>query len=329
MSIASRLFLVPLFAALAVTAARADDPKPLPNALVDALNATSGGPHAGYRANHAKGIVVSGTFTPAPSATSLSKAPHFAHRVPVTIRFSDTTGVPDMPDADPNASPHGMAIRFLLPGGVSTDIVSISADTFIVSTPEDFLALLQAVAKSGPDAPKPTPIEQFLGTHPAALKFVTTPRPAPDSFATLAYYGLNAFKFTNAKGQTHYARYQILPAAGEHGLTEEQAKATGHDYLMEELPKRIAKAPVKFRLVAQIANDGDPIEDPSMKWPADRKLVELGTITITKTAPDQAATQKALLFNPVSLPAGIEPSADPVLNARFPSYAVSYRQRLP
>lgn len=332
MSFPSRPLVVSLLFTLAAfgsATARADDPKPLPEALVDALNATSGGPHAGYRANHAKGIVVSGTFTPAPSAASLSKAPHFAHGVPVTVRFSDTTGVPDIPDADPNASPHGMAIRFLLPGGLSTDIVSISADAFIVATPEDFVALLQAVAKSGPGVPKPTPIEQFLGSHPAALKFVTTPRPAPDSFATLAYYGLNAFRFTNAKGQSRYARYRILPAAGEHGLSAEQAKATGPNYLMDELPKRIAKAPVRFRLVAQVANDGDPIEDPTRMWPADRRIVELGTIALTKTAADQAATQKILLFNPVSLPAGIEPSADPVLNARFPSYAVSYRQRLP
>ncbi len=135
------------------------------------------------------------------------------------VRFSNATGVPTLSDASPNASPHGIAIRFKLPDGSDTDIVSISANGFPVATPEDFLALLQAVSLSGPKAAKPTPIEQFLGSHPAATKFVTTPCPPPVSFATLAYFGINAFKFTNAQGKTQFARYQILPMAGEHGLS--------------------------------------------------------------------------------------------------------------
>ena len=301
--------------------------KPLPVALVDTLNKLSGGPHAGYRANHAKGVLVAGTFTPAPAAASLSKAPHFAKGVPVLVRFSNGTGVPTLPDADPNGSPHGIAIRFDLPGGANTDIVSISANDFPVSTPEDFLALLQAVAASGPTAAKPSPIEQFLGSHPAAARFVTTPRPPPVSFGTLAFYGVNAFKFTNAKGESRYARYQILPVAGEHALSKEASAKAAPNYLMDELPKRIAKGPVKFRLVAQVAKEGDSTIDPTMVWPADRQRIELGTISLTKVSKDQVKEQKALLFNPLTLPAGIEASADPVLLARPGAYAVSYGQR--
>ncbi len=315
----------------AITAQAADtapaDAKPLPVALVDTLNQLSGGPHAGYRANHAKGVLVEGSFTPAAGATDLSKAPHFAKTVPVLVRFSNATGVPTLPDADPNGSPHGVAIRFLLPGGSNTDIVSISANGFPVATPEEFLGLLQAVANSGPNAAKPSPIEQFLGSHPAAAKFVTTPRPAPDSFGTLAFYGVNAFKFTNAKGKVQYARYQILPLAGEHALSPEASAKADANYLMDELPQRLAKGPVKFRLLAQLANDGDSLVDPTQVWPADRTLLELGTISLTQAAQDQVKTQKALLFNPLILPAGIEPSADPVLLARPAAYAVSYGQR--
>ena len=299
----------------------------LPVALVQTLNTLSGGPHTGFRANHAKGLLVTGRFTPAPAAAGLSKAPHFASAVPVLVRFSDATGVPTLPDADPNASPHGIAIRFDLPGGAHTDIVSISANGFPVATPEDFLALLQAVAASGKDAPKPTPIEQFLGTHPAALKFVTTPRPAPDSFATLAFYGVNAFRFTNAKGVSRYARYQILPVAGEHALSDADAAKAAPDYLMEELPRRIARAPVAFRLVAQLAAEGDTIDDPTVVWPADRPSVELGTISLTATAAEQVKAQKALLFNPLALPSGIEPSQDKVLAIRPAAYGISYAQR--
>src|ERR1700704_426369 len=255
--------------------APAAEQKPLPVALVDALNKLSGGPHQGFRANHAKGVMAEGTFTPSPTASSFSKAPHFATSVPVLVRFSDPTGVPTLPDADPHASPHGIAIRFTLPDGSSTDIVSISANSFPVATPEDFLAFLQAAAQSGPDAPKPTPIEKFLGTHPAAAKFVSTPRPAPMSFGTRAFYGVNAFKFTNAKGVSHYARYQIIPAAGEHALSDAEAAKAAPNYLMDELPQRITQGPVKFRLLAQVAAEGDSLDDPTSTWPPDRKLVSL------------------------------------------------------
>ena len=324
--------LAVVLAAATATAFAADNPapgqKPLPVALVETLNKLSDGPHAGYRANHAKGVVVEGQFTPAKTAASLSKAPQFrASAIPVVVRFSNGTGVPTMPDADPHGSPHGIAIRFKLPDGTSTDIVSISANSFPVSTPEDFLALLQAISQSGPTAAKPTPIEQFLASHPAAAKWVSTPRPAPDSFGTLAFYGVNAFKFTNAKGVSRYARYQILPVAGEHALSDTDAAKALPNYLMDELPARIAKSPVKFRLLAQLAKEGDAINDATVAWPADREVVELGTISLTTTAKDQAKTQKALLFNPVALPAGIEPSADPILLARFPAYAVSFGQR--
>ena len=324
------IVLVGIFTACTASALAAESPaeqKPVPVAIVDTLNTLSGGPHAGFRANHAKGVLVKGTFTPAQSATSLSTAPHFAKRVPVLVRFSNATGIPTLPDASSNASPHGIAIRFKLPDGSDTDIVSISANGFPVATPEDFLALLQAVSLSGPNAAKPTPIEQFLGSHPAAAKFVTTPRPPPVSFATLAYFGINAFKFTNAQGKSQFARYQILPMAGEHALSDASVAKASPNYLMNELPKRIAKGAVKFRLVAQLAKEGDPVNDPTAVWPTDRELLELGIISLTSVSKNQTKEQKVVMFNPLLLPAGIEPSEDPVLLIRPAAYAVSFGQR--
>ena len=322
------LFLVGAVFAVGATLAADDqhtDQTPLPVALVNQLNKLSNGPHPGYRANHAKGVMVTGMFTPAAEAKTISKAPHFLHAVPVTVRFSNGTGVPTLPDTAPNASPHGMAIRFDLGDGASTDIVSISASSFPVATPEDFLALLTAIGASGKDVPKPTPVEQFLASHPAALKFVTTPRPAPESFATLPFYGINAFKFINAEGKSNFIRYQIVPVAGNHSLTN--AEAAKPNYLMDELPTRISSGPVKFKLLAQIANANDNLIDPTVSWPETNRVVELGTITLTKTVADQVGEQRKILFNPVSLPNGIEPSADPILALRFPAYAVSYGQR--
>ena len=316
-------------AAQAAAPAAADDSKPLPVAFVETFNKLAGGPHAGYRANHAKGILVTGTFTPAPGAAALSKAPHFAQKVPVIVRFSDPTGVPNLPDADPHASPHGIAIRFDLPGGANADMVCLSASSFPVATPEEFLAMLQAVSASGPGVAKPTPIDTFMGAHPLAAKWAGTPRPAPQSFATLAFYGINAFKFTNAAGKARYGRYQIVPDAGEHALADAQVAKADPDYLMKELPQRIAHGPVKFHLYVQLAEAGDPINDATQAWPAQRERVEIGTLSLGAVVADQASAQKNLLyFNPLGLPDGIDPSDDPILLARPPAYGVSFGQRV-
>lgn len=315
---------------LAAGPAMADEAdKPVTEQLVNTLTKLANGPYPGYRANHAKGIMATGSFTPAAEAKSVSVAPHLqSASTPVTVRFSNATGVPNIPDGSANASPHGIAIRFQLPGGSYTDIVSISVNAFPAATPEDFLGLLNAVAASGPNAAKPSPVEQFLGSHPAALKFVTTPKPAPVSFATQAFYGLNAFKFTNAKGETSYGRYRIMPLAGERALTDAEAAKAEPDYLMRDLPARLAKGEVKYRISVQLAEAGDEVNDPTVVWPESRKQLELGILSLSKPVADSQTLEKTIMFNPLILPDGIAASDDPILLARPTAYAISFGRRL-
>ncbi|HUO44673.1 MAG TPA: catalase family peroxidase [Burkholderiales bacterium] len=301
--------------------------KSVPEQLVDTMTKLAHGPYKGYRANHAKGIMVSGAFTPAASARALSKAPHLQKGVPVLVRFSDATGVPNIPDASDNANPHGLAIRFQLPKDEYTDIVSISVNGFPAATPEEFLGFLNAVAASGPNVPKPTPVEKFLGAHPATLKFVTTPKPAPVSFGTQAFYGVNAFTFTNAKGDTRYGRYRIVPLAGEKSLAADEVAKAAPDYLFKELPARLKKGPIKFRISVQLADKGDNVNDGTAVWPDDRPQVVLGTLTLKKVLPDSAQVEKSLMFSPLNLVDGIGASDDPILAARPAAYAISYGRR--
>lgn len=320
---------------LVVTQAYADTPptaeadKPVVEQIVNTLTTLAGGPHAGFRANHAKGIVVQGEFTPAKSAASLTKAVHLQKTPsPVIVRFSNATGVPSIPDTDGNAFPKGIAIRFNLPDGSHTDIVSISTNGFPVSTPEDFLGLLNSIAASGPEAAKPTPVEQFLGSHPAALKFVQMPKLPPVSFATQSFFGVNAFKFTNAKGETQYGRYRITPIKGAQFLSNEAAAKATPNYLFEELPTRLANAPATFKLSVQLAEKGDALNDATVVWPESRKQVELGTLVIKNVDADGVKYEKSTMFNPLTLVDGIEASEDPILLARPGAYAVSFGRRL-
>src|SRR5580698_4360632 len=173
------------------------------------------GPHSGYRPAHAKGILLTGTFSPSSEAASLTRAPHISREsTPVTVRFSDSTGLPAIPDNDPNASPRGMAIRFHLAEHVHTDIIGHSTDGFPVRTGQEFLEFLRAAAASGQSTSSPTPIEAFLGAHPAALAFVQAPKPNPASFATEGYFGVTAFRFINKDEVARYGRYRISPGAG-------------------------------------------------------------------------------------------------------------------
>lgn len=322
------LSIASVYAEAAETADQASD-KPVTEQIVDTLTKLSGGPHKGFRANHAKGIVAKGEFVPSAEAAQISKAAHLQKTtVPVTVRFSDATGVPTIPDADGNAFPKGIAIRFQLPDGSFTDIVSISTNGFPASTPEDFLGLLNAIAASGPDAAKPSPVEQFLGSHPAALAFVQMPKPAPVSFATESYFGVNAFKFTNAKGETQYGRYRITPVKGTEFLSADDAKKAAPNYLIDELPQRLNKAPAKFDIAVQLADKGDVVNDPTVVWPESRKVVKLGTLTLNNVDANGAEFEKATMFNPLVLTDGIAASDDPILLARPAAYAVSYGRRL-
>jgi catalase len=271
----------------------------LANDLVQQLQRIFG-KHPGFRPAHAKGAMFTGTFTPATGATSLTKAPHVSRSTtPVTARFSNSAGIPLLPDNDPNANPRGLAIRFHLAEHVHTDIVSHSTDGFPTHTGSEFLEFLRAVAASDPAKLPGSPLEAFLGSHPAALAFVKTPKPAPVSFATETYFGVNAMRFTSSAGVSRYGRYRLLPEAGRAYLDDATAPPKAANYLFDEIAERVAKGPVRLKLLAQIAKDGDLVDDATIHWPEDRELVELGRVELTAPVANDAQEQKRIIFDPI------------------------------
>lgn len=286
------------------------------------------GDHPGVRTNHTKGIVVTGRFTPSAAGEALTAAPIFkaGADVAVTARFSDATGVPSIPDGSPDANPHGLGLRLESADGTQMDIVANSLKFFPVKTGEEFLALLQAVAASGPGAAKPTPIEQFIAAHPNVVKAIAAVA-TPASFARETYNGINTFVFVDGAGGRHPFRFRIVPVAGEAHLTGEEAAAKAPDFLVDGLRAELAQGPARFRLLAQLAGEGDDLADPSVAWPEDRETVDLGEIVLTAAAPDSAAAEKDLMLLPGNLPDGVEPSDDPMIDVRNESYAVSFTRR--
>jgi len=290
------------------------------------------GKHPGFRPAHARGVLVSGTFTPTAEAAALSKAYHLNNTVPITARFSSSTGIPQIPDTDPNANPRGFAVRFHLPDHNGrrqhTDIVAHSTPHFPVRTGAEFLEMLQAVGASGaPDAGSPSPIEKFLGAHPTALTFVQAPKPSPTSFGKEPYFGLNAFKFIAADGTETFVRYRWAPVAGEEFVSDEELKTKSDSYLFDGVPATLASGPILFKLLAQIAEEGDPTNDITQQWPETRKIVELGEVKLEKTVENDAAEQKKIIFDPIPRTEGIDVSDDPILDMRAGVYLISGKER--
>lgn len=286
--------------------ATVDDPVHTPLELVESLHRAFGNNHV--RAIHAKGIILEGEFAPDVHAKELSKAPHLQGPASkVVVRFSDFSGLPTIPDNDPLANPRGMAVRFQLPGGATTDLIAHSYNGFPVSNTDELRDLILALAASTPRAEMPNSLDWFLEARPAAKAFLNGQK-NPASFGAVDYYGIGTFKFTNTKGQGHQVRYELRPEGGEELLTKEQAAEQGANYLMDEIRARVANGPVYFGLHVQVADATDTIKDPSVVWPDTRKRVYLGRLAIARVTPNTPEEHKALVFNPSNLPPGIEAS---------------------
>jgi catalase len=311
-------------ALLQASAAAAADSPPVPTQIVDLANKVDG-VHPGFRAFHAKGVVVEGNFKASSEAARFSRAALFnGSTIAVTARFSDGSGTPKIPDGSP-AMPRGIAIKYHLPSGADTDMVTNSFKFFPVGTGDDFRDMLQAIVASPPSAPKPTKLEQFFASHPNAPKALGS-LAVPDSFAHEEYHGIDAFILVSKSGQRQAVRYLIVPEKLVHIAPEKAAKQSP-DYLFDDLTQRIARKPVVFHVKAQLAEPGDQTKDASQPWPDDRKIVDLGVLTLTKVVPDSADAEKKLLFLPTRLTDGIELSDDPLPNVRAAAYGVSFGRR--
>jgi catalase len=296
--------------------------------LVETMR-TVAGPHPGFRPVHAKGIVCSGTFRAAPTAKGVSRAPHLqGQAVPTVMRFSNASGDPDVHDGIPNA--RALAVKFQLPDGKNADILALHIEGFPARTPEDFLAFLRAqLPDPATGQPVPNAVPRFLESHPATRAFIErlTKKPVPASLGQTCYYAEHAFKFTAADGSSRFGRYRWIPEAGEAYLSPDDASKRSPNFLRDELETRLKNGPVAFRLVLQLAGEADPTDDVTALWPADRPVVELGRLEITRISTTGAADERGLVFDPTKVTDGIALSADPMPPARSAAYSISYDHR--
>lgn len=290
-----------------------------PDDAIEAIRGI-GGACPGYRALHAKGSLYRGTFTAAPEAAGLSRAQHLdGSRIPVLVRFSNGSGSPKQRDGLPGV--RGMSVKFTLPDGSTTDVSAQTAPLFTSSTPEGFIELLK-VLRLG--LAMPARLAGYVATHPRFL--AALPGEVPASYATVKYHALHAFRWIGADGSAKFVRYHLIPAAGQKRHLLPAALVKGPNFLTDELNTRLSDKPVRFYFRVQIAGPKDSTIDPSAPWRS-TDTVTVGTLEITGLDTERERGGDIVVFDPMRVTDGIEPSDDPVLRFRTHAYSASVKLR--
>lgn len=299
----------------------------LPVQVVDTMEHLDGR-HAGYRRAHARGACFTATFTPTGDATKYTTAAHLSGEpASATVRFSNGSGNPAMPDNQPGG--RGMAVKFQLPDGTATDLIGVNLPRFLVATPEQFLDLVRALA-ADKDAGKDDKahLQGFLAQNPGSAPAFQAlgAMGVPASFGTTGYQALHAFIWVNADGDRQAVRYRWAPDLGEQNLDADQIADEEEQFLIGEFVERLKGGPVTFTLHVTLADPSDPTNDATKVWPADRPEIVVGKLTITGQVDDQDHWA-AQIFDPTNVTPGIELSDDPLPRLRNAAYSVSYDRR--
>jgi catalase len=288
-----------------------------PVVAVDRLRAAFGGP-PGRRTLHAKGRFYAGTFTATPEATALGRAGHLTgDPVPVLVRWSNAGGNASVPDKAPDI--RGMAVKFRLPDGTSTDLLGQTARRFPTDSPEDFVAMTEA-------SRRPLLLPLFMLRHPRMVPAIldglrSKAVSSPASFTVPTYYPIHAYGWRDAEDRLSWVRYSFVAQdAAPLGQT-----FGGADRLFEEMAARLARGPVRYDVRLQVAGPGDDPHSAVSVWKAARELLA-GTIEVTEELPDQEG-DGPVVFDPTRVVDGIELSDDPILRYRPSAYSESIRRR--
>ena len=296
--------------------------------FTDAIEAT-GTPQPGFRRAHTKGVCVSGVFQGTPEGAALSSARVFRQRqVPVLGRLSIGGGDPH--GADNKARVRSMALQLVSDDGQEWRMAMNSFPFFAVPTAEAFLEQTRAgIPDPATGKPDPAKMAAVLEKYPSARAFQQWAKTAPwsNSWANTTYNGVNSFRFTATDGSHRFVRWSMRPQAPFEDMTPEQRAQSDDDFLSEEFAQRLAQGPVRWDMWVTLANDGDPVNDPSQVWPEDRRQVKAGTLTLSSMQPQATGACRDLNYDPLILPSGVAGTDDPILAARSAVYSQSFNRR--
>ena len=281
----------------------------------------------GFRRAHGRGVAFRGTFTASAEAAALTTAEHMqGDEIAVTVRLSNGAGSPYQSD---RVAVLGMAVRFALASGDTSEWAALNIKDFPARVPEDFAGLAGAQKKNTKGRPNPLRLVAFIITHPWCLRGLLAILKAPttESFANTSFNGLHAYYLVDADGTRRAFRYHWVAVAGPNDLTIDEGRFVAPQYLVGEMKRRIDGQPAIWDLELEMAEPGDPTDDMTKHWPSSRRRIGAGRLVVDRVHEDQDLVDRSM-FDPTKVPPGIELSDDPVLHFRSESYIESQKRRL-
>jgi catalase len=288
------------------------------------------GVYPGFRRNHAKGLCLIGVFDSNGQGARLSKAVVFAPgRVAVIGRFALAGGRPFVTDTPQNV--RSMALRFSLPHGEEWRMGINDIPVFPVSTPAAFYEQL-AASRPDPATGKPDPakMKAFLDRHPETVRAIAAihAEPMSSGFYNATYNSLDAFRFVDGAGHSIPVRWSMVSAQPfAPAPAEADANPPDKNYLFDDLMAALRRQPLQWHLIVTLGKPGDPTNDATIAWPADREQIDVGTLTVNRLVGEAEGVCRDVNYDPLVLPDGIEASDDPLLSARSAVYSSSFTRR--
>jgi catalase len=290
------------------------------------------GIHSGFRRNHAEGLGISGSFVSNGNAAAICKATIFQPGTSTVIgRFSLPGGKPYVIGS--GGTPRGLGLRLAPAHGEEWRTAMLDLPVFPVATPKAFFDQLLAMAPDKstgkPDMEK---VKAFFTTYPDAARAhaIIQDRKLTSGFADSTYHSLNTFRLINADGASVYVRWSFEPeppAAAPAAPASSPSTPEDKNPIFDALIAAVHAHPLQWHLIFTIAQPGDPLNNATVPWPADRQRIDAGTLTIDSVESEATSPARDLNFDPLILPDGMAPSDDPLLSARSAIYSQSFTRR--
>ena len=299
------------------------------------------------RVVHARGAGAHGYFRVYEPLADITKARFLQDptlETPVFVRFSTVVG--SRGSADTVRDVRGFAVKFYTPEG-NFDLVGNNIPVFFIQDGIKFPDVVHAV--------KPEPhneIPQAQSAHDTFWDFVSlvpetmhmvfwlmSDRAIPRSFRMMQGFGVHTFRLVNEQGQSSLVKLHWTPLLGIHSLVWDEAqKIAGKDpdFHRRDLWEAIEKGNYpEYELGIQVMTEADALEhgfdllDATKIIPEELAPVRpVGKLTLNRNPTNFFAEVEQVAFCTANLVPGIEPSDDPLMQARLFSYLDTQLSRL-
>jgi catalase len=299
------------------------------------------------RVVHAKGAGAHGYFQVYKSMAKYTCAKFLQDpkkKTPVFVRFSTVVGARG--SADTARDPRGFAVKFYTEDG-NYDLVGNNLPVFFIRDALKFPDMVHSF-KPAPDTNIPTSSSansrfwDFISLTPESTHMITwlfSDRGTVKSYRKMEGFGVNTYKWVNAKGKAVYVKYHWKPKAGIETIDRhESTRLAGEDpdIATRDLYETIASGKtVEYELHVQIMEIDDELKqgfdplDATKTWPEDKfPLMPVGKMVLNRNPENYFAEVEQAAFCPASIVPGIDFSADKLLQGRIFAYADTQRHRL-